>query len=190
MYNLRFSGIPERFKESSFETYIAETKEQKKAKDICFKYAENFEKFCEKGTSMILYGTPGTGKTHTSVSIVRYIIEKKKKTAKFFNVINAFNKIKETYNKNSEETEQQAIDYLVKPDLLVLDELGMSFRTDAEKLLLDRIINERYENVKPTILITNLNWDNLKTLLGERVMDRMRDSKGLKVLFNWHSHRG
>ena len=190
MYNLRFSGIPERFKESSFETYIAETKEQKKAKDICFKYAENFEKFCEKGTSMILYGTPGTGKTHTSVSIVRYAIEKKKKTAKFFNVIDAISRIKATWNKDSEETEQQAIDYLIKPDLLVLDKFGMSFGSDTERFLLDRIINKRYENIKPTILITNLNWENLKTLLGERVIDRMLDSKGLKVLFNWHSHRG
>jgi len=188
-YNLSVCNIPIRFKEHSFETFNAKTEDQKHVKDKCFNYAENFDKFYEKGTSMILCGPPGTGKTLLSVSIIKYVIENKESSAKFINTVDLICKIKASWNKNSEETEEQAIDEFVSPDLLVLDEAGVQFGSNTEQLLLDRIINKRYENLEPTIIITNLNFKNLKKIIGERVVDRLRENNGEILVFKGNSYR-
>lgn len=64
----------------------------------------------------------------------------------------------------------------------------MQFGSDAEKLILFEIINGRYEAVKPTILLSNLNIDGLKGYMGERVVDRLREG-GKADRFDWPSYR-
>jgi DNA replication protein DnaC len=51
------------------------------------------------------------------------------------------------------------------------------------------IIDKRYRDVKPTILISNLTKAELKGFLGERSFDRLREG-GLWVDFLWESFRG
>ena len=75
-------------------------------------------------------------------------------------------------------------------DLLVIDEVGVQFGTDTEKMILFEILNERYENLKPTILISNLSIESLKKFTGDRVIDRMKENKGKVLIFNWNSARG
>ena len=41
-------------------------------------------------------------------------------------------------------------------ELLILDEVGIQFGTETERLILFQLLNERYTQVKPTILISNL----------------------------------
>ena len=43
---------------------------------------------------------------------------------------------------------------------------------------------------KPTILISNLDINDLKEYITERVIDRMREGGGQKIVFNWESNRG
>lgn len=85
------------------------------------------------------------------------------------------------------------------PDLLILDEVGVQFGSDTERLLLFDILNERYERRRPTILMSNLALDDaeeggrvvpgIKSYLGERVFDRLREDGGQSVVFDWPSHR-
>lgn len=51
------------------------------------------------------------------------------------------------------------------------------------------ILNGRYQELRPTILISNLNTDALESLLGQRIMDRYREC-GSVLAFDWQSHRG
>ena len=44
----------------------------------------------------------------------------------------------------------------IRPDLLILDEVGVQFGSETEKMILFEIINGRYEQLKPTIVISNL----------------------------------
>lgn len=67
-------------------------------------------------------------------------------------------------------------------DVLIIDEVGVQFSTDAERQILFRLINYRYENFKPTILISNYPIRSTETekglyfILGNRIMDRINDS--------------
>ncbi|EJF3060091.1 ATP-binding protein, partial [Escherichia coli] len=72
---------------------------------------------------------------------------------------------------------------------LIIDEVGVQFGSDAEKLIMFEIINTRYEYMKPTILISNQSKDELSAFIGERVIDRMNDGGGCTLAFTWDSYR-
>ena len=76
------------------------------------------------------------------------------------------------------------------PELLILDEVGVQFGSETEKLMLFDVLNERYEKRKPCVLLSNLAIDDVKAFLGERVFDRLREDGGEAVAFDWESYRG
>jgi DNA replication protein DnaC len=51
------------------------------------------------------------------------------------------------------------------------------------------VLNARYANQRPTILIGNLTADELEEYLGERIMDRLLESGSAVVPFTWESYR-
>ena len=107
-----------------------------------------------------------------------------------FGTVAAFlRRIKSTYSKDSQSSEQRAIDELLRPELLVLDEVGVQVGSEHEKLLMFEILNGRYQELRPTILVSNLNTEALESFLGQRVMDRYREC-GSILAFDWQSYRG
>ena len=181
--------IPLRFEKHSFKSYVEKTPEHTKKRSLCLDYARNFPERLKRGTSVILTGTTGTGKTHLACAIANYVIQEHCKSAVFLSVLNAVRRVKETYKKSSLETEREAIKSFLHPDLLILDEIGVQFGSDTEKMITFEIINQRYENLKPTILISNLSADNLRQFVGDRIMDRMKENNGLLISFDFQSHR-
>ena len=111
-------------------------------------------------------------------------------SAVFTTVSKMARRVREAKSFASEETESQAIGVFVYPDLLIVDEVGLQSGTDAEARTLFDIINERYEQRKPTVFLSNLDLDGVKAALGERVFDRLREDGGEVVTFAWGSHRG
>ncbi len=77
----------------------------------------------------------------------------------------------------------------MKLDLLVIDEIGVQSGTDNERKILFEIIDSRYLQMAPTILLSNLEQTQVIDLVGERVVDRMYENKGGVLTFNWPSHR-
>jgi len=63
------ASIPPRFAVKSFDDYKSDTKEQQRALRMCKDYADNFEQYRKAGTSILLLGDVGTGKTHLAASI-------------------------------------------------------------------------------------------------------------------------
>jgi DNA replication protein DnaC len=51
------------------------------------------------------------------------------------------------------------------------------------------IINTRYDNLKPTLMISNLSLENIKKTLGEQVVDRLREDGGKVLTFDFESQR-
>lgn len=183
------AGIPPRFHDRNFESFRATSPEQKKALDFAKSYAGNFAGALATGKSAIFTGRPGTGKTHLAAAIGMYLLKGGRKVL-FTTVIRAIRRIKDSWVKEASETETQAVKALVQPDLLILDELGVQFGSDTEKLLIFDVLNERYENRRPVILLSNLNIEGAKTYLGERIFDRLREDGGEHVPFDWESFRG
>lgn len=182
------AAIPMRFADRRLSNYVPPCEQAKRALAVAKEYADNFEFKLESGSGLILCGGVGTGKTHLAVGIAHEIMARGLSPV-FTSVMGAVRVVKETYGRDSAMTERDAIRSFVKPDLLILDEVGVQFGSDTEKLILFEIINGRYEEVKPTIVISNLAKEALEQFLGERSFDRLREGGGRLVVFDWPSYR-
>ncbi|MDE2599364.1 MAG: ATP-binding protein [Rhodocyclaceae bacterium] len=181
--------IPERFRDRRLETFRAETDEQKAALAFAKAFAADFDSIMTTGRSALLIGRPGTGKTHLSVGIAHAVMDEGY-TALFTTTIRALRRVKDTWSRGAQETESQAVAALTAPDLLILDEVGIQFGSETEKQILFDVLNERYEKRRPTLYLSNLTVPEVRTFLGERIFDRIREDGGKVVTFDWSSHRG
>lgn len=187
---LERSCIPERFLDRTLKNYEAKTEGQQQALAFATAYADNFDKALETGRCALFVGRPGTGKTHLAAGIGLRLMKRDSRRVLFTTVMRAVRSIKETWTRGSELTESEAIEKLVAPDLLILDEVGVQFGSETEKLMLFDVLNERYERRRPTLLISNLDLDGVRAYLGERIFDRLREDGGEAVAFDWASYRG
>lgn len=188
---LGHAGIPDRFQDRSIQSYVAETEGQRRALAFAEAYADAFDDALATGRSAIFIGKPGTGKTHLAVGIGLRVMQRDGRTVLFSTVMRAIRRIRNTWGHNNcDESETEAIEVFTNPDLLILDEVGIQYGSSAEKLLIFDVLNERYENRRPTLLLSNLALDDVKAYLGERVFDRFREDGGEVVVFDWSSHRG
>lgn len=185
---LQRAAIPPRFADRRFENFERHCDGAVHALTSMQEYAGNFAETLKAGRCMLLVGTVGAGKTHLAAATAHSVIAQGYSSV-FASVMSAVRSVKETYRRDSDRTERDAIDALIAPDLLILDEVGVQFGSDAEKLILFEIINGRYESVKPTILLSNLNMNGLKEYMGERTVDRLREGGGKQITFDWPSYR-
>ena len=186
---LGHSGIPERFRNRTLESFLADSDEKKRALDFSLEFALMFgTKDESKGRSALFVGKPGTGKTHLAAGIGIALMEQGRSVL-FYTVMRAIRRVKDTWSRDSKESESEAIAALVEPDLLILDEVGIQFGSETEKLILFDILNERYEKRRACILLSNLSSGEISAFLGERVIDRLREDGGEVIPFTWESHR-
>lgn len=182
------SGVPVRFAEKGLMNYDLSAGDAK-ALAACSEYAENFPDRLKDGRCMILCGAVGMGKTHLACGIIRHVTFEHFRRARYITAASACRMVKETYSKNSEETEAGVYQTFTDFDLLVIDEIGVQFGSDDEKRILFEVINRRYEAMKPTIIISNLNVPGITEYLGDRAMDRLRENGGFSVVVTGDSYR-
>lgn len=138
--------------------------------------------------SLVLFGAPGTGKTHLGCAIVAALIDSGRHAYRA-SVSEMMRDFKSTYGKGAEHSEDEVLDWYGSIPLLVLDEIGIQFGSDTERMYLFEVINRRYENALPTVLISNLDRDKLRDEVGERVIDRLREDGGRMIAFSGESFR-
>lgn len=130
-------------------------------------------RFLEKKANILFIGQPGTGKTHLSVALGLQALGYGK------NVLfsSVWEMIQRLQASRADLSYQKKLEEYLKPDLLILDELG--YRSMAEKTVEDffEIVSRRYE--KGSIIITSnrsiSEWDKVfidKTLT-TAVVDRL-----------------
>jgi DNA replication protein DnaC len=179
---LHNSMMAPRFIEKTLENYNATTDGQKKALSLANWFIENHGKV----SGMIFIGKTGTGKNHLACGIIHKIIEQGG-TALITTAMKIIRTIKDSW-RDYETKEGDIIDLYTQPGLLVIDEIGVQFGSDTEKLYISEIINDRYEAMRPTLLLGNIKLDELIDQLGDRPIDRFREG-GKIVQFDWESHR-
>ncbi len=64
-----------------------------------------------------------------------------------------------------------------------LMKLAFSARQKNEQVVLHQIVDRRTASMRSVGMLTNLNYEAMKTLLGERIMDRMTMNGGRWVNF-------
>ena len=180
------TAIPPRFRGKRFENYVATNPSQKKALAALMAYADNLAQNISCGRSAILTGRPGTGKTHLACALAARA-QSEGYSALFTSVAKIIRNIRATWGGNG--SEQAAIDAYGAIDLLIIDEVGVQTGSENEQQLLFAVLNERYEQMRPTFLLSNLTTKGVEKVIGERAMDRLRENGGIPISFDWESYR-
>ena len=183
------SNIPMRFAHCSLSNYEPVTDGAKKALAYATRYADKWLDRLAKGGGLVFCGKPGTGKNHLACAIANSIIENHQAKVLISTALRIARDIKNSWSRDSQISEERTIKTYTDKDLLIIDEIGVQFGSEAEKIILFEIINTRYEQMKPTILISNLSEQELGIYIGERVLDRMMEGQGAIIAFDWESYR-
>ena len=179
-------GVSKRNIGKTFDTFNVNHEGQQKALDAC-KAICHAIKAGNRAPNMFMIGSVGTGKTHLSASIIHDLLPVH--SVNHVRMIDLMRELKDTWRRDSEVSETDVINHYANLDLLIIDEVGIQFGSDAEKMFIFDIINGRYDNIKPTVLISNLDLQNLKATLGDQVIDRLREDGGKVIVFDWESLR-
>ncbi len=179
------SGIRELHINCSFDNYRVECEGQRIALEHARQYAAEFD---HSIASFVFSGKSGTGKNHLAAAIGNELILRGKSVL-VVTVADLMSNMKGTFSGNSGNTEESLLQDLSTVDLLVIDEIGMQTESRYEKVIINQIVDRRSSSKRPTGMLSNLDIAGMNTLLGERVMDRMRLGKSLWVRFTWDSYR-
>ena len=186
--SLKTAAIPERFLDRSLDNYQPENDLQRYALEKACNYADLFAGGLP-AHSLVLSGNPGTGKTHLAIGIAKRIMSRQHCSVHFTTVGKMVRRVREAKSYSAEENESEVLAVYTFPDLLILDEVGLQSGTDAEARTLFDVINERYEQRKPSLLLTNEDLEGVKKAIGPRLFDRLREDGSEVITFEWESYR-
>jgi len=185
--NMGRAGIPRRFAGADFGAYAAVTQEQRRVLAVVRRYADGFRDVMAHGRNLALLGSPGTGKTHLACAVLRQVISRGA-TGRYRPAVEAVRDVRQGYDRHSGISVQDALDGLCRVDLLVIDDVGAQAGTANEQTILHDIIDGRYREQRPTIIVANLTEAELPQYIGERAADRIYDG-GAVLACSWPSYR-
>lgn len=181
-------NIGKKFWDESFDTFKDYTPDLQRYLKTCKTFAGN-----HKGRMLLMIGKNGNGKNHLAASIL------KETGGYIYSVFEIELLLKECYSGKNEETEAELYRRLCNAPMLAINEIGKHKSGEWETNFLSYIINKRYENLMPTIFITNAHLkDNcpqkngcpecLQQFLGNDVLSRIVED-GEIMIFNEKDYR-
>lgn len=179
-------AIPARFIGRTLDNFNADTEEQRYALTVARDYLENFDAYAKRGEGLILSGMPGTGKSHIAGAILQGLLPKR--VGLYTTCMGIIRSVRGTWRKDSERSESEVLTLLRDVPLLVVDEIGVQYGTDGEQTILFDVLDGRYREMRPTILLTNQDRAGLKQFIGERAYDRLTETARW-IPFDWPSYR-
>ncbi|PWK31780.1 ATP-binding protein [Pseudomonas sp. OV226] len=183
------SGITPRFAGSMFANYRVDNSAMGQALAICQGYANDFEDHYRAGRNLLLCGNVGTGKTHLASSIVQQVVRQLGAVAVITSAAEIIRVFKGSMDRDAGYSERDVIAELADLDLLVIDEVGAQAGTAYELAMLHEVFDRRYQLVRPTVVVSNMDAKGLGQYIGERALDRLRENKALLAGFTWDSER-
>ncbi len=172
------SGVPRRYWHASFDTYIPKDAQDTKNLETI----KNFTKLEKNDKVLILLGAKGLGKTHLGSAIIRNC------GGKFISIEELIFKYESAQDFHAKINREELMESYSSTKMLVIDEIGRSMQQEKENALLNYILRRRYENMLPTVLISNLSKADILKKLGEAVLDRLRETC-ISLEFEGESYR-
>ena len=157
----------------------------------------------ESGGIIVCYGRRGTGKTQIAVEIARNgklpHSEKPRaewtmqshpeyRPALYVKAMEIFIDMKNSFQRPSAPSEKAIIEKLASAAFLVIDEAHVRGETKYEDDKLTHIVDKRYDAMRPTMLITNLQRKEFAAQLSPSILSRIEEQGG-GIECNWESFR-
>lgn len=167
-------NIPKRFEDSSFDNFIIRNEVYKELVEILKKDIKS---------NLIISGPVGCGKTHLAWALYNLTKEVREYRGVNFTVndkvaITSAKEVLDLIRKEwKEKNGSDALYDLKNIPILVIDEVGVQYGSKSERIELFPLFDYRYNEMLPTIVLTNLKKDSEKNsiyeFLGQRICDRL-----------------
>jgi len=140
--------------------------------------AQVFEWSKKPKNFLVVVGPPGCGKTYFCAAMT-YYLKGNGFDVKYLGIRRFLEEIHKSIQDN--HGQYSAIKRICQSQVLILDDLGASTNNEWQKEVLLDLIDQRYAECQPTIITSNLNFDDLKRILGERLQRRLKAPENLKI---------
>ena len=134
--------------------------------------------FYKEGKGLIFIGPPGVGKTHLAVSILKEFFLKRGIVGLFRDTKTLLFDLKSTFDGSA--STREILEEVLEAPILVLDDLGSERLSDWARDILHYIIIQRYNELRPIIITTNLELqseteidDSLEERMGKPIISRI-----------------
>jgi len=174
-YNLRrkldkfraYSLMDDRFAESTFENWVIRD-DNRELLNLGKQYCQNWETMLANNRGLLMHGVPGNGKTFFTFAIANELY-RQGIAVMAISVSRILDIIRDSYDSFGDQG-ASIMHTISEASLLILDDLGVEYKTQWAYEKLYTIIDIRYRAKKPTIITTNLEIDKSKNI------DELRDS--------------
>ena len=158
--NLKFAGLPYRKRLDDFDFEAQPSVDP----ELVGRLATL--RFLEEGTNVLLLGPPGVGKTALAVGLAIKALEAGHRI--FF--ISCHDFVARYRRALKMDREDRLLTTLLRPRLLILDEIGYTPLAREEATFLFEVVAKRYDREKPIIVTSNKSWGAWGEILPDQVM--------------------
>ena len=129
----------------------------------------------DKSKSLYIFGESGCGKTHLASALIHNdYVNKNEYEIEFITMSKLLQRIRRTYNNDEGETEDEIIERFSKVKHLYIDDIGVEKPTDWVINIIYLILDERYTHELRTVFTSNLDLNQIKDRLGQRIASRVK----------------
>lgn len=177
------SGLSARGRLCTFDNY-RKNEDSQEAFDIFYNYAKNFKNIYAKKelNGLFVVGNQGVGKTHLANALAGYLLNEGESVV-IKRADTLLNSIKDTYDDNGKVKESEILKLYENVKLLIIDEFGKDIFSSWAAGKIFNIVDSRYENLLPVVIITNYpDYELIKRFVPEEeqtarsIMDRLYET--------------
>lgn len=144
--------IPARHANSTFRSFKRENSAQETAYDAVKSWLRTYRPG-KLNRGLLLYGDVGRGKTHLLIAVLRELVFRHGVPVRFVEFTHLLWELREGFEKD--QGEEVIIRPLTNVDVLAIDDLGQSRRTEWEKAIVDVLVTRRHNQLKTLLVTTN-----------------------------------
>lgn len=128
--------------------------------------------FSSAQPGLLLHGPAGTGKTYLAAAITRSLLEIGH-DAEFYEMAEIYRRVRKSFGADSQVPEADILAAYIRTPWLTLDDFGAGALSDFERRCALEILNGRINEERRTIVTTNLDLDEIREKMDERISSRL-----------------